>query len=85
MHVYAGVYAVFLVDSVYKLKYNKDVKGGVSKMKALFKLKFENMTDRQLLKLWNEQDSQARADWKSWGDNVDRLMAEELNRRGLID
>ena len=53
-------------------------------MKAILQLKVKHMSDRELKKAFNKYPKAERADWKNWGDNMGRMVAEELHQRGLI-
>ena len=53
-------------------------------MKAILQLKVKHMNDRELKKAFNENPKEDRANWRNWGDNINRMVAEELHQRGLI-
>lgn len=54
-------------------------------MKAILRLKVQHLSDRDLKKALGRFTQAERDDWRNWGDNVERLMAEELHHRGLLD
>ena len=54
-------------------------------MKTIIRQKIQKMSDGDLRKSLNEFTEAEREDWRNWGDNIERMMAEELHRRGLLE
>ncbi len=52
-------------------------------MKKLFEQKIARMKDETLLEILS-QHADALHDWRSWGDNIERIVAKEAHKRGLI-
>ncbi len=58
---------------------------GLETMKAILRDKAQAMGDRDLETFLSQFTKAERDDWRNWGDNVERMMAEELHHRGLLD
>ena len=52
-------------------------------MKKLFEQKIARMKDETLLEILS-QHADALHDWSNWGDNIERIVAKEAHKRGLI-
>ncbi len=53
--------------------------------KDYFQKKVERMSDKTLLSVLNGKNNKKYLhDWRNWGDNVKKQIAEEAYKRGLI-
>jgi hypothetical protein len=52
-------------------------------MKKLFEQKIARMKDETILEILSHH-ADALHDWRSWGDNIERIVAKEAHKRGLI-
>ena len=52
-------------------------------MKRLFEQKIARMKDETLLEILRHHTNTLH-DWRNWGDNIERIVAKEAHKRGLI-
>lgn len=57
---------------------------GGRRMKKLFEQKIARMKDKTILEILSHH-ANALHDWRNWGNNIERIVAKEAYKRGLID
>ena len=53
-------------------------------MRDRFKAIIARQSDKQLMETLTQQGKKVLSDWRNWGENPHRYMAEEAHKRGLI-
>ena len=53
-------------------------------MKRLFEQKIARMKNETILEILSHH-ADTLHDWRNWGNNIERIVAEEAYKRGLID
>jgi len=54
------------------------------RMKRLFEQKIARMKNETILEILSHH-ADTLHDWRNWGNNIERIVAEEAYKRGLID
>lgn len=52
-------------------------------MKRLFEQKVARMKDETILEILSYH-ADVLHDWRNWGDNIEKIVAKEAHKRGLI-